>query len=81
METIVNIVGTLFSNVVNMLKSVNVPATELTFFNLYMGIAIISLSIVVLRMLFGIGASIRISDYKRKVRKAKIAKERENDTK
>ena len=31
METIVNIVGTLFSNVCTYVKSVNVPATELTF--------------------------------------------------
>ena len=38
-----------------------------------MGIAIISLSIVVLRMLFGIGVSIGVSDYK-KNKKRKIAK-------
>jgi len=77
METIVDIVGTLFTNVINMLKSVNIPGTEMSFLNLYFGIAIISLSIVILRMLFGIG----ISDNRRKIREAKIAKERENDTK
>lgn len=79
MEHLLDLLGTILNNTVNMLKGVEYPGIGITFFDLYIGIAVIIVSFMILKIIFNVGGS---NDRKILSKsKVKISNERKDDTK